>query len=237
MLNTNNNKISLSMKAVEESARPDEEGRKAGGAVQLPGIHRHVPRRSVERAEAVTGRFDDRGVLLAAGFWKRLLFATMGEGRPDGQEELPEEEARPLREQGHVRMHYYFSGRVQEVGFRYTAFAISSKLGLTGWVLNLPDGRVEMEVQERRRLSICCCSGSILPAGSPSKSGRAGLPSCAEATGSKCWDEVFLKYGANALPETGLWLYVYLLARSPVSVFRTGFCESAVPPGGNALRR
>ena len=84
---------------------------------------------------------------MAAGFWKRLLFAAMREGRPDGQEELPEGEARPLREQGHVRRHYYFSGRVQEVGFRYTAFAISSKLGLTGWVLNLPDGRVEMEVQ------------------------------------------------------------------------------------------
>ena len=84
---------------------------------------------------------------MAAGFWKRLLSAAMGEGRPNGREELSQEEARPLQEQGYVRRHYYFSGRVQEVGFRYTAFALSSRLGLTGWVLNLPDGRVEMEVQ------------------------------------------------------------------------------------------
>ena len=83
---------------------------------------------------------------MASGFWKRLL-AAAGQGRPDGQEELTPEEAGRLREQGHVRRHYYFSGRVQEVGFRYTACAIAGRLGLTGWVLNLPDGRVEMEVQ------------------------------------------------------------------------------------------
>ncbi len=83
---------------------------------------------------------------MASGFWKRLL-AAAGQGRPDGQEELAPEEAGRLREQGHVRRHYYFSGRVQEVGFRYTACAIAGRLGLTGWVMNLPDGRVEMEVQ------------------------------------------------------------------------------------------
>lgn len=46
-----------------------------------------------------------------------------------------------------VRKHFYFSGRVQEVGFRYQATRLARCLGLTGWVRNLDDGRVEMEVQ------------------------------------------------------------------------------------------
>ncbi|MBR0198857.1 MAG: acylphosphatase [Oscillospiraceae bacterium] len=47
------------------------------------------------------------------------------------------------------RWHILFSGKVQHVGFRYTAYYIARDLGLTGWVDNLPDGRVEMEVQGR----------------------------------------------------------------------------------------
>lgn len=46
-----------------------------------------------------------------------------------------------------VRRHIRFSGRVQGVGFRYTACYIARSLGLTGWVKNLWDGDVEMEVQ------------------------------------------------------------------------------------------
>lgn len=45
------------------------------------------------------------------------------------------------------RWHILFSGRVQHVGFRYTAYYLARDLGLTGWVDNLPDGRVEMEAQ------------------------------------------------------------------------------------------
>lgn len=46
-----------------------------------------------------------------------------------------------------VRKHIFFSGDVQGVGFRYRSFYIVQSLGLTGWVENLWDGRVEMEVQ------------------------------------------------------------------------------------------
>lgn len=45
------------------------------------------------------------------------------------------------------RKHFYFSGRVQGVGFRYQACRIARKLGLTGYVKNLWDGRVELEAQ------------------------------------------------------------------------------------------
>lgn len=45
------------------------------------------------------------------------------------------------------RLHYIFSGDVQGVGFRYTACQNARMLGITGWVRNLYDGRVEMEAQ------------------------------------------------------------------------------------------
>ncbi|MEW4414285.1 acylphosphatase [Clostridium sp. AN503] len=46
-----------------------------------------------------------------------------------------------------VRKHFYFSGRVQGVGFRYQAVRLARSLGLTGTVCNLWDGRVELEAQ------------------------------------------------------------------------------------------
>ena len=45
------------------------------------------------------------------------------------------------------RFHYYVSGEVQGVGFRYKAQRVASRLQLTGWVRNLSDGRVELELQ------------------------------------------------------------------------------------------
>lgn len=46
-----------------------------------------------------------------------------------------------------MRKWYRFKGRVQGVGFRYNAYRESKLLNLTGWVKNLSDGSVEMEVQ------------------------------------------------------------------------------------------
>jgi len=43
--------------------------------------------------------------------------------------------------------HVIFIGRVQGVGFRYTAHRIAYRHHLTGFVRNLPDGTVEMVAQ------------------------------------------------------------------------------------------
>jgi acylphosphatase len=42
------------------------------------------------------------------------------------------------------RIHVFFSGNVQGVGFRQTVRSYAIDLGLVGWVKNLPDARVEM---------------------------------------------------------------------------------------------
>lgn len=46
-----------------------------------------------------------------------------------------------------VRKHVIFKGRVQGVGFRYYCLGIARRMKLTGWVRNLYNGDVEMEVQ------------------------------------------------------------------------------------------
>lgn len=40
-----------------------------------------------------------------------------------------------------------FSGRVQGVGFRYTALNIAQQHNVSGYVRNAPDGRVELVIE------------------------------------------------------------------------------------------
>ncbi|MGD9110479.1 MAG: acylphosphatase [Phycisphaerales bacterium] len=46
-----------------------------------------------------------------------------------------------------IGKHIIFAGRVQGVGFRFTALRIASRYELTGFVRNLPNGSVEMLAQ------------------------------------------------------------------------------------------
>ncbi len=57
-----------------------------------------------------------------------------------------------------IAKHIIFFGRVQGVGFRFTAQRIAGRYNLTGFARNLPDGTVEMLAQGRSdEINGCIC--------------------------------------------------------------------------------
>lgn len=45
-----------------------------------------------------------------------------------------------------ISLQVFYEGNVQGVGFRWTVRDTAKGFDLTGWVRNLPDGRVELQV-------------------------------------------------------------------------------------------
>lgn len=61
--------------------------------------------------------------------------------------------------------HCFVSGIVQGVAYRYFTRETATRLGLTGWVRNLPDGRVEAFLQGPEQALQDCISA--MEAGPP----------------------------------------------------------------------
>jgi acylphosphatase len=45
-----------------------------------------------------------------------------------------------------ISLQVFYEGNVQGVGFRWSVQDVAKGFDVTGWVRNLPDGRVEMQV-------------------------------------------------------------------------------------------
>jgi len=54
-----------------------------------------------------------------------------------------------LPQETSVRCTVLYSGQVQGVGFRFTAYRIARQYQVSGFVRNLPDGRVELVAEGR----------------------------------------------------------------------------------------
>ncbi len=66
----------------------------------------------------------------------------------------------------HARLHLRITGRVQGVGFRFSALDEARRLSLTGWVRNTDDGDVELVAEGARdRLRRLCTWAHAGPPG------------------------------------------------------------------------
>lgn len=73
-------------------------------------------------------------------FWQR----NRADRSTRSGKDTPSEQVIP---EGAIRRKLRYTGRVQAVGFRFTADGWARQRGLTGWVTNLADGDVLLEVQ------------------------------------------------------------------------------------------
>lgn len=80
-----------------------------------------------------------RGLWLAKGLFERWHWWFVGLPVRSGQSTMARE-----------RMHIFYSGWVQGVGFRFTARGLARRFDVTGWVRNLADGRVELVAEGER---------------------------------------------------------------------------------------
>jgi serine/threonine-protein kinase RsbW len=87
-----------------------------------------------------------RGIMLMKAYMDKICYRDKGrevyfmKRRGTGDSAACPKEAA----EGTVRRTMHFSGNVQGVGFRFNAESIASRFTLTGYVRNLPDGRVEL---------------------------------------------------------------------------------------------
>ncbi len=87
-----------------------------------------------------------RGIMLMKAYMDKICYRDKGREvyfmKRRSQTDTPCPSLNPA--EGSIRRTMYFSGKVQGVGFRFNAESIASRFTVTGFVRNLPDGRVEI---------------------------------------------------------------------------------------------
>ena len=81
----------------------------------------------------------------APGFFGRFMQRFARDYLPDRSVRIPE-----FPETEPIRLMVRFCGQVQHVGFRLEVSAMCEKLGITGYVRNLPETDAEAQLQGRR---------------------------------------------------------------------------------------
>ncbi len=86
-----------------------------------------------------------RGILLMRAYMDKVCYRDHGREVYFVKRRTPPEGGKKKKKTaGAVRRTIYFGGRVQGVGFRFSAESIASRFAVAGYVRNLPDGRVEL---------------------------------------------------------------------------------------------
>ena len=85
------------------------------------------------------------------------MFARAALPSSSKHQQLP---SRPI-----ISLQVFYEGNVQGVGFRWTVLHAAKGFDVTGWIRNLPDGRVELQVtgeeDEVRALLDCIARGEL----------------------------------------------------------------------------
>ena len=128
-------------------ARP----RARASRLQSDAFHRAHAQPARRRVEHHRGRFPLAHRDPAAPAARRRRGAgdrLLGEQRlPGDRGRLPARDRGPRRFAAMKAQQVFYEGRVQGVGFRWTVKNVAQGFDVTGWVRNLPDGRVELQAQ------------------------------------------------------------------------------------------
>jgi len=85
-----------------------------------------------------------RGIMLMRTYMDKVCYRDRGREVYFMKRRSAPDAAKTLDSPSMIRRTIYFFGRVQGVGFRFTAESIASRFAVAGCVRNLPDGRVEL---------------------------------------------------------------------------------------------
>jgi len=104
-----------------------------------------------------------RGIMLIRAYMDEVCYRDQGRELYFTKKRSSPRMNLPDQADSIIRRTIHFSGRVQGVGFRHTTWTIAKRFDVTGFVRNLPDGRVEL-VAEGNKNELDCFQAAVVEA-------------------------------------------------------------------------